>query len=146
MASSKNGTYNTQSYSSIKTQLMKSILKFVLVLFVTNGLAQNKVSIGKISLDAIGPTWLELKGPSYDKYMIIEIWEEKKWLIYSKLKQHKQYHNPKYRQAGYCNKKSGISIGIGVTPGKYVLRVVFDYKDTTKNQDYAKIIDTRKTL
>ena len=125
---------------------MKAILKLLFILFITTGIAQHKASIGKISLEAIRPTWLELKGPSYDKYMIIEVWEEKKWLVYSKRKKHKQYHDPDYRQAGYCNKNQELRVGMGVKPGKYVLRVVFDYTDKVNKRDYAKVIDTRKTL
>ena len=122
---------------------MKFILNIMFVLCVTNCIGQHSVSIDKIILEATRPTWLTLSGPAYAKYILIEIWEEKKWQIYSTRKKHKKYQKTIYRQSGWCNLSHGIGVGTSVDPGKYVLRVVFDYNNKKISQEHVRVIDTR---
>lgn len=110
---------------------------------ISNCIGQQSVTIDKIVLEATSPTWLTLSGSAYEKYVLIEIWEEKNWQIYSNRKKHKKYQKTKYEQSGYCNLNHVIGVGTSVAPGKYVLRVVFDYNNKKISQEHVKVIDTR---
>ncbi len=127
---------------------MKLTLKILLFFIFTNTIAQNKVVIENIALTSETPGYINLNGPQYDGFIIVEIWNKKNWRKYSKSNKsrtdRKTDRNTIYRKQGN-NCKGAIQLGMAVKPGKYVLHIIFDYNDKAKMREYVKTLDTRKS-
>jgi hypothetical protein len=122
-----------------------NFLLFCTFLNISLLIAQKQVNIDGYILASPDPETLTLNGPRFKVYTSVEIWKLNTWEQFKKTNDSTKYSSFNSTR-GLCTKSEDdnyVCTATFVTPGEYILRVVYNYNTPAKRKEFIKILDTR---
>ena len=122
-----------------------NFLLFCTFLNISLLIAQKQVNIDSFILASPEPDILTLNGPSFKVYTSLEIWKLNTWEQFKKTNDSTKYSSFSSAR-GLCTRSEVDYLGSSmssVTPGEFILRVVYNYKKAAKRKEFTKLLDTR---